>query len=202
VPLWPVLCALVACLVLPARASAQNILIQPFAAISFGGDTNIVDLDQAAKLRKLTWGGTVTFIGRGPLGVEGDFAYIPGFFERDTEAELVTQSRVVTLSGNVVIATPLSWTGDSLRPFFSGGIGLMRAQIDDLLDIFNNQRDLLGINLGGGAYGFFSERVGVRWDIRYFRSINDLDSENPVAIDEGPGKLSFWRVDMALVLRY
>jgi hypothetical protein len=185
---------------LPPRASAQNVLIQPFAGISFGGDTNILDLDAATKLRKLTWGGTATVIGRGPIGVEADFAFIPNFFERDTSAELLTESRVVTLTGNVVIATPLSWTGDSLRPYFSGGFGLMRTRIDDLLDIFSAKRDLLAISLGGGAYGFFTERVGVRWDIRYFRSVQDLEEEDPTSF--GPAQLSFWRVNMALVLKY
>jgi hypothetical protein len=195
----PFLAALLLALI-PRLVSAQPVLIQPFAGISFGGQTNILDLDKATKLRKLTWGGTVTVIGRGVFGVEGDFSYVPGFFERDTEAELVTNSQLVTLMGNVVIATPLSWTGLSLRPYFSGGAGLIRTRIQDLADIFTSERNFVGIDLGGGLIGFFTERVGVRWDVRYFRSVSDPGGTEDVA--SGSASLSFWRANMALVLKY
>ena len=195
----PFLAALLLALV-PGLAPAQPVLIQPFAGISFGGDTNILDLDEATELRKLTWGGTVTVIGRGVFGIEGDFSFIPGFFERDTEAELVSDSQVVTLTGNVVIATPLSWTRQSLRPYFSGGGGLIRTRIRDLADIFTSNRNLVGIDLGGGLIGFISERVGVRWDLRYFRSVSDSGDTEDVAY--GSASLSFWRANMALVLKY
>ena len=186
--------------VIPGPVSAQPVLIQPFVGISFGGDTNILDLDEATELPKITWGGTVTVVGRGVLGVEGDFSFIPSFFERDTDAELVADSSVVTLMGNVVLALPLSVTGQSLRPYFSGGGGLMRTRIKDLADIFSSERNLVGINLGGGAIGFFSERVGVRWDVRYFKSVSDPGDTEDVAF--GSASLSFWRANMALVLKY
>jgi Outer membrane protein beta-barrel domain len=185
---------------LPTAASAQPVLIQPFAGISFGGQTNIIDLDKATKLRKVTWGGTVSVIGRGVFGVEGDFAVIPGFFERDTADKLVTDSSVVTLMGNVVLALPLSMTGQSLRPYFSAGAGLMRASIKDLADIFSSERNLVGIDLGGGLIGFLSERWGVRWDVRYFKSVSEPGDTQDVLF--GSASLSFWRVNMAFVLKY
>jgi hypothetical protein len=194
-----VLAALLLALI-PRAASAQPVLVQPFAGISFAGETNIIDLDKATKLRKLTWGGTVTVIGRGVFGVEGDFAFIPGFFERETEDKLVADSQVVTLMGNVVIATPLSWTGLSLRPYFSGGGGLMRTRVRDAADIFTSNRNLLGIDLGGGVIGFFTERIGVRWDVRYFKSVSEPGDTGDVLF--GSANLSFWRANMALVLKY
>jgi hypothetical protein len=195
----PFLAALVLA-VIPGTVSAQPVLIQPFVGISFGGDTNIIDLDEASELRKVTWGATVSVLGRGVFGVEGDFSYVPGFFERDIEAELVSDSQVVTLMGNVVLAMPLSWTGQSLRPYFSGGGGLIRTRIQDLADIFSSERNLVGIDLGGGLIGFFSERIGVRWDVRYFKSVSDPGDTQDVAF--GSASLSFWRANMALVLKY
>jgi hypothetical protein len=200
-PRW-ITCALLvfAAGVFPRAALAQWVLIQPFIGLSFGGNTNIVDLEDATKLRKAIYGGTVTVIGRGIFGAEGDLGYIPGFFQRG-DSQLVTGSRVVTVMGNVVIAAPLRWTGDSLRPYASGGLGLMRTRVDDVLDIFTANRSLVGINVGGGAMGFFTERVGVRWDVRYFKSVSDLDEERePVAF--GTARLSFWRATTALVLKY
>lgn len=184
----------------PRAAAAQWVLIQPFIGLSFGGDTTFLDPDDATKLRKPIYGGTVTIIGRSVLGAEGDFGYVPGFFQRDG-AELVTGSRVVTIMGNVVVAAPLAWTGDSLRPYASGGVGLMRVRLNDFLNLISAERDLLGINVGGGAIGFFTERVGVRWDVRYFKSVNDLDEEKP-PISFGSARLSFWRATAAVVLKY
>jgi hypothetical protein len=188
----------------PASGGAQSVLIQPFVGISFAGDTNIVDLDAATKLRKMTYGGTVTVIGRGILGVEGDFSYVPSFFQRERGTSNVTGSRVVTLMGNVVVAAPLRITGDSLRPYISGGAGMMRSRTGDFFDIFSANRrvTLVGIDVGGGLIGFLTERAGVRWDLRYFRSVTELDAERePVAV--GPNaRLSFWRANMAVVVRY
>lgn len=197
--LLPFLAALVVAS-LPGTAAAQPVLVQPFAGVSFGGETNIIDLDEATELRKLTWGGTVSVLGRGVFGLEGDFGFTPGFFERDTDAELVADSSVVTLMGNVVLALPLSVTGESLRPYFSGGGGLIRTRIKDLADIFSSERNLVGINLGGGLIGFLSERWGVRWDVRYFKSVSEPGDTEDVLF--GSASLSFWRANMALVLKY
>jgi hypothetical protein len=191
---------LLAALACPASAAAQWVFVQPFAGVAFGGDTNIVDLEDATKLRKATYGATVTAIGRGPFGAEGDFGYVPGFFQREEGSDIVTGSRVVTLMGNAVFAAPLSWVGESLRPFVSGGIGLMRTRVDDVFDVFSANRNLLGVNLGGGAIGFFTERVGVRLDLRYFHSVSDLDERDAVSI--GDTSISYWRGTVGLVLKY
>jgi opacity protein-like surface antigen len=184
----------------PVPAAAQWVFIQPFAGLTFGGDTNIVDLEDATKLRKAAWGATVTVIGRGSFGAEADFGFVPDFFQREEDSQIVTGSQVVTLMGNAVFAAPLSWIGESLRPYVSGGLGLMRTRVEDVFDIFSTDRNLLGVNLGGGAIGFFTERVGVRVDVRYFHSVADLDERDPISI--GDAELSFWRGNVALVLKY
>ena len=59
------------------------------------------------------------------------------------------------------------------------------------------------IDVGGGATGFFNERVGVSWDLRYFRSVGGEETGDPLITTDGLAKqLSFWRANMALVLRY
>jgi opacity protein-like surface antigen len=102
--------------------------------------------------------------------------------------------------GNAVVAAPLSWIGESLRPYASGGLGIMRTRVEDVFDIFSTDRNLLGVNVGGGAIGFLTERVGVRVDVRYFHSVSDLDERDPISI--GDAELSFWRAHAAIVLKY
>jgi hypothetical protein len=175
-------------------------MVMPSVSLTFAGSTSIVDLEQAAGETRLAYGGTVTWLGSLPFGVEADFGYHPGFFDRGEASELNVSSRVLTFMGNLVLAAPLAWTGESLRPYVSGGAGAIRADIDDAFDVFQVDHTLFGLNVGGGATGFINDRTGVRWDLRYFKSIKGSDEAGGVAF--GDPELSFWRASMALVLRY
>jgi hypothetical protein len=53
--------------------------------------------------------------------------------------------------------------------------------------------------MGVGVTGFLTDRFGVSWDVRYFRSVGGGQSG---AATLGPEQLSFWRANMALAIRY
>jgi hypothetical protein len=184
----------------PPPDARADWLVMPFIALDFAGNTSIVDLEQAAGNAHLTYGAAVGWLGTGIFGWEADFAYTPGFFEADEGPELVTSSHVISLMGNLVVATPLSWTNLSLRPFLSGGFGAIQASTHDGLNVFTVDRTLYGFNAGGGAMGFISERTGLRWDLRYFRNIKSDEEASGVGF--GTPSLSYWRASMAVVLRY
>jgi hypothetical protein len=181
----------------PAYGGAQWI-VTPFAGLKIGGDTNFVDLDQGAGAIKLTLGGAVGLLGDGVLGVEGDFGYSPRFFESDSGARLVVRSGVTTLMGNVIVATPRELTRESLRPYFTGGVGLMRATIDDVAGVFRVNSNLLGLSLGGGAIGAITERASLRFDVRHFKNI----SKDDASVGFGTTRLGFWRLTAGVTLRY
>lgn len=181
----------------PARATADW-LVMPFVSLNFQGSTTLVDLENAAGDTRVAYGAAVDLIGAGVLGLEVDFGYSPGFFEGGGST-LIISSRVLTFMGNVVVATPLSWTNLSLRPYVSGGLGAMRASAHDALNVFDAESTLFGLNVGGGALGFFSDRTGVRWDLRYFKNVRGVDER---AVGFGSPQLSFWRASVALVLKY
>lgn len=115
----------------PAIASADWFLT-PFAGLKFAGESRIVDLDQGASNTKFTLGGIVGMTSDGLLGVETDVGYSPRFFERSS-GMLIARSHVLTVMGNIVLTTPQELTGDSLRPFVSGGAGLLHDEIHDIL---------------------------------------------------------------------
>jgi len=185
---------------LPSSARADW-LVMPLVGVSFGGDTNIIDLEDATGLRNVTYGGTVALLSPGGLGLEADVSYVPGFFQREGGGDLVASSSVLSVMGNVIVAAPLSLTRQSLRPYVSGGFGLIRAHFDDVLDLFPVDRNLSGVNIGGGAIGFLSRRTGVRVDLRYYQAVGSSD-EGSFPIGLGSPKLSFWRGSLALVLKY
>jgi opacity protein-like surface antigen len=182
----------------PASAAADWHLT-PFIGLKFAGDTNLVDLEKAAGETKLLFGGSASLLGDGVLGVEVDFGYSPRFFQRAGRGGLVRRSNVTTLTGSVIVAAPLRWTRQSLRPYLVGGLGLMHARIDDVLGVFRVDSNLLGLEVGGGVIGFLSDRTGVRLDIRHFKNLSQPGDEG---VGFGTTRLSFWRASAGVVLRY
>ena len=177
----------------PAHA---DLFLTPFAGIKFAGDATIVDLDSGASNAKFTLGGIAGVLTDGLFGVEADLAYVPRFFERSAGA-LVTRSHVLTLMGNVVVAVPRSVTGYSLRPFVSGGAGLLHVGIDDVLELLPVKTNLFGINAGGGVLGPLSTNLDVRLELRWFKSVTN-GGERPLR--PGP-PLAFWRFAVGLTIR-
>jgi hypothetical protein len=188
------------CAAFPRPASA-DLYFSPYIALKFGGETTLIDVDQVAgssdtaeKAKKVTWGGSVMWLGPGVLGFEGDLAITPGYFKGDQQ--LVQSSRVTTLLANVVVAAPLNLTRESLRPYASAGWGLIRAT--SAIDPLPYSRNLTGFNVGGGVIGMLSRRTGLRWDLRYLRGIGSAEGGGTIA---GGAKLTFWRASMAVVIR-
>jgi hypothetical protein len=193
-----VLLLTVVCVLADASYARADFLITPFVGSVFGGRTTLLDLDTgAAAARHWTFGGSAAWLSDQVLGVEADFATVPGFFQNSSGTGLITGSRVTTLTGNVLAAVPLSVTRESLRPYVIGGLGLMHATADDLIGL-NESGDWLGLHVGGGAIGLITERAGVRFDLRHCRAL----SRDSTLRGERASKLSFWRASIGVTLRY
>jgi hypothetical protein len=179
----------------PASAEWQ---VKPFFGGSFAGKTTFVDLDHAAGSGHLVVGGAGMFLGE-VVGVEAEVGRTPSFF-RSGDRHLVLAGAVTTLTGNIVIAMPRSMTQYSLRPYLVGGGGMMHTRIQDALEVLEISRTLAAVDVGGGATGFLSDRFGLDWQLRYFRSIGGVDQQRGLSL--GSEQLSFWRATMALAIRY
>ena len=166
------------------RASAETILT-PYAGIVFGSDVT----DEHG-----VYGGGLLFTGD-VFGFEVDFAYSPDFF--DTERLDLPDNNVSTLMGNCVFSGRL---GGSSRIYGSAGGGIIQQKIDVGDDFFEVDRNDFGINVGGGIIAGFSEHVGVRADIRYFRSVGDDEPDNEFDIDFG--NFSYWRATGGLAFTF
>jgi hypothetical protein len=202
-------------LVVPGSAGAEW-HFKPFLGFTFEPSTTLAgDLERAAgqplgpdvesQSSNVAFGAAVALLGD-VFGVEGEWMLAPGFFQA-RDQELVASSSAQTFTGSLIIALPRRIAQYTLRPYFVGGAGVMRLRSVDgrapVSGLFAIQETLAAIDVGGGANGFFNERVGVGWDLRYFRSVGGEVTGDPnVTIDGLAKQLSFWRANMALVLRY
>ena len=98
-------------------SAAAEWQIKPFLGITFAGSTTFVDPEQAAGGPNIIFGGSGLLLGQ-VVGIEADVAFAPGFFDAG-DLDLVTGSRVTTLTGNIVLAMPRRLTEYTLRPLTS-----------------------------------------------------------------------------------
>jgi hypothetical protein len=180
------------------RAHAEDRQIRPFIGAAFAGATTFVDPEDAAGGAHLAVGASAVFLGE-VFGAEVDVTDAPGFFESG-DKHLVVLSRVTAVSGNVIVAAPRHRTEYSLRPYFVGGVGLIRVRTTTSFDVFDVSSIIPAIDVGGGALGFLTNRIGVCWDLRRFQSVGS--NVGNAGLSFGEEHLSFWRATMAVVIRY
>jgi hypothetical protein len=164
------------------RAVTAEWHFTPLVGLTFKGQTSGVrDWDKATTRIHKQFGGAVTVISAGTIGFEGLFVDTPRFFKGD-KVELVDESGLNALMGNLVVTAPRRWTEYTLRPFFSGGFGLMRVVDVDKGRVAPVRANLAGFDIGGGAIGFFTKRTGIRFDVRYFRTLRPVE-ETQISIN-------------------
>ena len=200
------LCALLtACA--PGRAFAEW-QFAPFVGFNFLGETNLNVTEMSA--RHWNIGGTARLVGAGALGVEALFLYVPGAFkslELDPISlppeETITDSLSLALMGNLVLTTPRAWNEYGLRPYVSGGFGLLHAWHDE--ERFPARANVPGYNVGGGAVGFLSDRVGLRFDLRFFRTLPPGVEPNNTTITTNDGvsrlRIRYWTATVGVVFK-
>ena len=189
---YAILPALVLGLFVSTPAAAQTTLT-PFTGVTFGGDTTE---------NRWVYGGVLGF-GSG-TGVDIDFGYSPNFFGNDDPfGELDGKLNITTLMFNIRFG---GGKPTGVSPFVSGGAGLMRASVSSPGDLFDEiSRNDFALNAGGGLVGYFNGHVGLRGEVRYFRSLQGESGADGIIIDPRDfdlGDFSFWRGTVGLSLRF
>lgn len=188
----------------PAPAAADW-LFTPFIGTTFNGSADFDDGFPGGDEfeRKITYGASLGWMGAGALGFEFDFGYAPNFFETlvdDEEFSFADDSNVTTLMGNIIIGAPIGGqSGAGIRPFGVAGLGLIRTQVTTVDGFFDVDGNDWGFNVGAGIIGFISDNVGIRGDIRYFRSFEGDDEED---FDFALGEFDFWRATVGVTFRF
>ena len=87
-----------------------------------------------------------------------------------------------------------------MRPYVVGGVGLIRTNVQDAGEFFDvTTKNDFGFDVGGGVMGFFSQNVGIRGDVRYFRSFSGTD-DNLAGI--GVSDFNFWRGSVGVSFKF
>jgi hypothetical protein len=181
----------------PAPAHADW-LASPFVGPTFSVDAGLADVGGVLNGGdKLTYGGAFGYLGPGALGLEVDFGYSPSFFEADSFLDPFVDSHVTTVMANAIVGGPRR-SGGAFRPYASGGLGLIQSHVGDALGFVGASDSSLGVNAGGGIMGFFSDQVGVRADVRYFRSVRDDEEGLGLLTDD----IGFWRSTVGVSFRF
>ena len=189
----------------PAKASADW-LFTPYVGVNWGGNAGFTDFAGDFEddfERQMNLGASLSWMGAGILGFEVDFGFSPNFFENTAGPGdfQFGDSNVTTLMANLKVGAPFGGQeGAGIRPYASGGLGLIKSRIDDADDLFEVDSTDWGMNVGGGVAGFFSDNLGIQGDVRYFRSLQDNEPDGDV--DIALGSFDFWRGTVGLVIRF
>jgi opacity protein-like surface antigen len=170
----------------PARADG---FITPFIGFNFGGDSaNCPTLTGCDEKRK-NFGVSLGSMGT-VFGFEEDISYAKNFFGETP----LSENSVFSAMSNLMIGVGVG----PIRPYVLGGVGLIRTHVSSLTGAVTEPDtgdNALGYDLGGGVTGMFGSHVGVRGDLRLFRTFKDLD-----LLIFTSEKLEFWRASLGLAL--
>jgi opacity protein-like surface antigen len=183
-----VLCLSAVILCVPAQLRADG-YVSPWVGANAATAT---DNERSA------FGVTMGYMGAGVFGFEADVGYSPEFFGSTNEFGRVTG---VTVMGNAILGIPIGGDdGAGIRPYVSGGFGLMRTHIERglILDRSRSTNEF-GYDLGGGMMGFFNDHIGLRGDVRYLRTL--VDANRGSGIDFAPGRQRYWRATAGVTFR-
>ncbi len=191
-----------ACVAAPRPASADWV-ITPFVGWNAGGSADVSGTDGTTTSSKFehkaNFGVSVAGMGKGIIGGEFDFGYSPNFYSTTTDAngfKYTSGNNVSTLTGNLIIGVPVGGHGASIRPYGLIGVGLIRSNVGALGFFDVPTKNDFGMDVGGGVAGFFSQNVGVRGDVRYFRGFRGTDN------GVGLSNFNFWRTSIGLAIKF
>jgi hypothetical protein len=173
-----------AILVTVAAAARAEIILTPYYGTSFGGTTT---------QNSPTYGGAVGFLAGGWLGAEAEYGYLRDFFGSSTGADL-TQNKVQSISGSLLLGVNLG----PVRPYGALGLSLIGASLASQPGLAALDDTAFGYNLGGGLFIWLGKHVGLRGDIRYFRTFEAVDTESVLSLE----KIDYWRGTGGLTLRF
>jgi len=164
--------------------------VTPYIGFNYGGDSNCASLTNCEDNRKnfgVSVGSKSTVV-----GFEADIGWAKDFFGKVPGAE----NSVFTLMSNVVIGPGAS----RVQPYFVAGVGLIRPHtslnVADTITSFSENS--IGYDLGVGVNGYFTKSVGIRGDLRRFKTFQDLPRISGLSDEH----LMFWRASLGLAIRF
>jgi opacity protein-like surface antigen len=180
-------------LLVPAAPARADVVLTPYVGSLFGGDLSG---------SRTAFGASAAFMGGGVFGAEFGFNYAPEFVSATVANEDIAQ---MSLMGNLIIGIPVGSSDQPghVRPYITGGAGLFRITSAESQFFDRVSSNDFAVNFGGGIMAFFTEHVGLRADVRYFRTLTDGDPQTGIDdIDFDLGDLNFWKWDVGAAFKF
>jgi opacity protein-like surface antigen len=175
----------------PARADG---LIMPFVGADFGGNAGNCSGVTPCESRQLSYGVGIGFMVGGVVGFEGEIAHAPRFFG---EGGARADNYLLSVMANLLVGVPIG----PVRPYGVFGIGVLHTDVNrsdiGLYDAYTNNS--VALQAGGGLMVLFARHVGVRGDLRYARTLQNLTLPQ---FDLADKSLEFWRGAFGVVFRF
>lgn len=179
------------CVLAPVPARA-DLLVAPFFAWTRNPDTS----------RWVNGGGLAIEWSRDWVIAGGDLGYGAGYFDPEEDVtDLVQSSHVLTFAGHAGVTKPARSDDERFLPYGTIGFGAMRQQARDREGLIDVTRTDPAMHFGGGIRIHVNQYLGVRVDLRHFRSLRD-PFEAPDALVADLERLNFWRLGIGAVLRF
>ena len=180
----------------PAPARADGFFI-PFFGVNFGGDSG-KQFSEAFDTSQFNWGASLGYMGGGIFGFEADFGYSPNFYGETATGG----SHAITATGNLLLGVPFGGQkGFGVRPYGLVGAGVLNSGSDFGTSAIEIGENNMTWSAGGGVMLFFGSNLGLRGDVRYFRTFDDLEILG-ISLVDSPGKVDFTRGSLGFVLRF
>ena len=174
----------------PGQARAADSFVNPFVGFNFGGDAGCPSISNCED-KKLNAGVSLGTMGA-LFGFEEEFAYAKNFFGDAPGLD----SSVLTVMSNAMLVPNVG----PIRPYALVGLGLIKTHVSlTPSSVLTSDNNSLGWDIGGGVNIFFSNHAGVRGDVRYFHSFQDL---NLLGLSLSDTKLDFGRASVGIIFKF
>ena len=183
-------------------APASQWLASGFVGSNFGAAANDASVD---------FGGQLAWLYRGAIGAEFLADFAPNF--RLNNALLADNPNVNSYMVNVIGAVPIGGSEARVQPYVSAGLGgvQLRSEMVNIASTVSSttaaNQMRFGGNVGAGVMAF-SGSVGIRADVRYYRTFtnNDLTTSTSTPADVFAQNLlsglDFWRANLGIAVRW
>lgn len=177
---------------LAASASAAHAqgFIAPLVGFDFSGDASCPNISNCED-KRLNAGVALGTLGA-VFGFEEEFAYAKDFFGT---APMLSSS-VLTAMSNVMLVPRIG----PVRPYLLGGMGVIKSHVElTPTSLLTSDSNSFGWDLGGGVIALVGPHVGVRGDVRYFHTFQDVAILGFVLQNQ---KLDFGRASVGVMLTF
>jgi opacity protein-like surface antigen len=174
-----------------ARDARAQGFISPSIGYNFGGSAGCPSATDCRD-KNWNWGGSLGSLGA-VLGFEAELTY-EGEFTGDSPNQA---SAVTTLMANFMLAPRIS----IVQPYGLVGVGAIKTTLENPGVGASESDTDPGWTIGGGLMLFVNPHVGLKGDVRFYRSFSALDLLG-IDLVKGRNTIDFGRAGFGVVLKF